>query len=285
VSYFQAIVIGLIQGVTELFPVSSLGHSVLLPGWFGWHDLVTVQSQSESFYLSFLVALHVGTALALLVYFRDEWARLIKAFFATIPTRKAETADQRLSWMIVFATVPVGVVGLALEHKLRTVFAKPEAAALFLMANGVLLLGGELVRRRMLRVTSGSGARKLSSLSTGEAVGIGASQILALFAGISRSGVTMIGGLTRRLDHEESAHFAFLLATPVILAAGVYKLPDFFGSLGNGIRGQALVGAVVAGVAAYFSTKFLLRLFETRTLWPFGIYCLLFGAASAIRFA
>ena len=284
-SYFQAIVIGLIQGVTELFPVSSLGHSVLLPGWFGWHHLVTVQSQSESFYLSFLVALHVGTALALLVYFREEWVRLIKAFFTTIPTRKVETTDQRLAWMIVIATIPVGIVGLALEHKLRTVFAKPEAAALFLIANGVILLVGEIIRRRTTSGRRGRADRKIESLTTAEAAGIGATQILALFAGISRSGVTMIAGINRKLDHEDAAHFAFLLATPVIFAAGVYKLPDFFGSLGNGIRGQALVGAIVAGIAAYISTKFLMRFFETRTLWPFGIYCLLFGAASAIRFA
>ena len=254
-SYFQAIVMGLIQGVTELFPISSLGHSVLLPGWLAtwfpsWQGLATAQSQSESFYLSFLVVLHLGTALALLVHYRDEWIRLIKAFFSTIPTRRAETDDQRLAWKIVLGTIPVGLIGLVFEHKLRTLFAKPVASAAFLMVNGAILIGGEFFLRNRSR--SRRRGRTIDDLSMGEAVGIGSSQILALFAGISRSGVTMLGGFTRRLDHEESANFAFLLATPVILAAGLYKLPDFFGHLGDGVlRGQEIAGAVAAGIAAY----------------------------------
>src|SRR5213082_1275468 len=147
-SYLQAIVIGLLQGVTELFPISSLGHSVLLPAWFGWDKLVTAQSADESFYLAFVVALHVATALALLVYFREDWARIIRGFLRTLRTRRIETSDERMAWLLIVATVPVGITGLLLEHTLRTLFAKPLSAAIFLTVNGLILLGGERVRRR-----------------------------------------------------------------------------------------------------------------------------------------
>src|SRR2546421_8561156 len=147
-SYFQAVVIGLLQGVTELFPISSLGHSVVIPKLLGWDSLAKAQSQSESFYLAFLVALHVGTAIALLIYFRQDWIRIIKAFFGSLANRRIETPDERLAWLLVVATIPAGVTGLLLEHELRTVFAKPLAASVFLMVNGVLLLAGERYRRR-----------------------------------------------------------------------------------------------------------------------------------------
>jgi undecaprenyl-diphosphatase len=295
ISYFQAIVIGLLQGVTELFPVSSLGHSVLLPGWLHWNTIVGAQSADESFYLAFLVALHVATALALLVYFRADWFRIIKAFFRIVRTRKLTTPDERLAWLIIVATIPVGVIGLALEHTLRTVFAKPLAAAIFLTVNGALLAGGEWVRRRSDTVrrlatiepqtAESEPGRRLDTLQVREAGIIGAAQSCALFAGISRSGITMIAGLVRGLDHEDAARFSFLLATPVILAAGLYKIPDLFGSLGDGVRGQALAGAVAAGLAAYASVRFLVRFFRTRNLLPFAIYCLIAGAASIVRFA
>src|SRR5436305_2217876 len=148
ISYFQAIVIGLLQGVTELFPISSLGHSVLLPAWLGWDNLVKAQSADESFYLAFVVALHVATAIALLVYFRDDWVRIIGGFFSTLKTRRIETPDERMAWLLVVATIPAGITGLALEHTLRTVFAKPVAAAVFLTLNGLVLLAGERYRRR-----------------------------------------------------------------------------------------------------------------------------------------
>src|SRR5882672_11093608 len=147
-SYLQAIVIGLLQGVTELFPISSLGHSVLVPAWLGWDNLVNAQSADESFYLAFVVALHVATALALLVYFRADWSRIIRGFLRTLRTRRIETADERLAWLLVVATIPAGLTGLALEHALRTLFAKPLAAAVFLTVNGVILLAGERARRR-----------------------------------------------------------------------------------------------------------------------------------------
>jgi undecaprenyl-diphosphatase len=282
ISWFQAVVIGLLQGVTELFPVSSLGHSVLVPAWLGWDTVVSAQSAGESFYLAFVVALHVATALALLVYFRSDWARVIAGFFRTLRNRRVTTVDERMAWLLVVATIPVGIVGLLLEHMLRTLFAKPVAAAAFLTANGVILLAGERLRSR---ASARPDSRSLDSVDLRDGALVGTAQVGALFAGISRSGVTMVAGLLRGLDHESAARFSYLLATPVILAAGVYKLPDLLGPLGDGVRGQALVGAAVAGVAAYLSVHFLVRFFETRTLTPFAVYCLVAGAVSLVRFS
>ena len=293
-SYFQAILIGALQGITELFPVSSLGHSVLVPAWLGWDTLVDGQSADESFYLAFLVGLHVATAIALLHFFRKDWGRLIRGFFISIRHRRIETSDQRMAWLLIIATIPVGVVGLTFEHGLRTLFAKPLAAAIFLTINGVILATGEILRRhtptRPHRPASagddategalGDGA----TVTTTDALVVGSSQIAALFAGISRSGITMVAGLLRGLDHEDAARFSFLLATPVIFAAGVYKLPDLLGPLGNGIRGQVVVGSIVAGICAYVAVRFLTRFFHTRTLTPFAIYCLIAGVASIIKF-
>ena len=294
ISYFQAIVIGLLQGVTELFPISSLGHSVLIPAWLGWDKVVNAQSADESFYLAFVVALHVATAIALFIYFRKEWVAIIRAFVRTLRTRRLETPDERLAWLLIVATIPAGLTGLVLEHALRTVFAKPEAAAIFLTVNGVILLVGERYRRRAAvrklvseHPTAHSASeegRRLDTLEFKESAAIGIAQIGALFAGISRSGITMVAGLVRGLDHEDAARFSFLLATPIIFAAGVYKIPDLFGHLGDGVRGQALVGSIFAGIAAYISVRFLMRFFETRNLMPFAIYCLVFGAISMVRF-
>ncbi|MGZ4108964.1 MAG: undecaprenyl-diphosphate phosphatase [Actinomycetota bacterium] len=291
-TYFQAVFIGVLQGVTELFPVSSLGHSVIVPALFGWDQVVSQQSASESSFLAFLVGLHVATAIALLVYFRRDWIRIIKAFFHTLSTRRAETPDERLAWLLIIGTIPVGITGLLLEHVLRTLFAKPFAASLFLLANGIILFAGERLRRRSeVRVLAvehgGEGrepARRLETLEYREAGVIGVFQTLALLAGISRSGITIVAGLLRGLDHEDAARFSFLLATPVILAAGVYKLPDLAGPLGNGIRGQVLAGSVAAGVSAYLSVRFLMRWFETRTLTPFAVYCVVAGALAAMYF-
>jgi undecaprenyl-diphosphatase len=234
------------------------------------------------------------TAIALLIFFRDEWRRIVVGFLQTLRTRRIETPDQRMAWLLIIGTIPVGVVGLLFEHSLRTLFAKPTAAAIFLMLNGLVLLAGEWFRRRApVRALAEAHpqhehpepGRRLDSLAMGDAALVGTSQIAALFAGISRSGVTMVTGLARGLDHEDAARFSFLLATPVILAAGLYKIPDLLGSNGDGIRGQALVGAIAAGLAAYASVRFLVRFFETRTLTPFAIYCLVAGALSLIRFA
>jgi len=390
-TYLQAFVIALVQGVSELFPVSSLGHSVLVPAWFGgsWQTMVTQSSQQDSgssFYLAYIVALHCATALALMWYFRADWIRLIRGFLRSLPASvrlilqerrpRLDVADkdERLVWMIIFATIPVGLVGAGLEHTFRTVFAKPEAAAVLLFVNGLILLGAEAMRRAAVRrrqagvpASAGrpaqafaapgppwtpatrapgqaavpgryagppahpadpgyagpghagpgpatipmpagamaqpashhraAGSReaadidaaeqadtRIARLSYANAIVIGATQILALLAGISRSGVTIAGGLWRGLDHEDAARFAFLLATPVILAAGVLKVPSLFGPAGAHIHGQVVLGVIVCGIAAYLSVRFIMKWFETRTLTPFAIYCLAFGFLSITRF-
>ena len=273
---------GLLQGVTELFPVSSLGHSVLLPALLGWHNLVTAQSQTESFFLAFLVGLHVATALGLLVFYRNTWVKIIKGFFRTLRTRQVQDSNERLGWLLIVATIPVGIIGLIFEHKLRVIFAKPLDAAMFLTANGLILLAGEHYRQSALHHKA---KRQLAGLAYKEAGMIGTAQVLALLAGISRSGVTMVAGLVRGLSNEDAANFSFLLATPIILLAGIYKLPDLLGPNGNGVRGQVLVGSVFAGVAAYFSVKYLTRYFQTKTLKPFAIYSLVVGILMIFRFA
>ncbi|MGA9284324.1 MAG: undecaprenyl-diphosphate phosphatase [Solirubrobacteraceae bacterium] len=283
-TYFQAIVLGVLQGVTELFPISSLGHTVLFPTLFGWNKLVDAQSESESFWLAFVVMLHVGSAIGLLIYYWSTWVEIVKAFFVTLGKRRAETPNERLAWLIIVASIPAGIIGLALEKQLRTLTAKPEVAAIFLMINGLILFAAERYRRRAqvreLAVREGlnpEGGRELVSLEYREAAVVGLAQSTALVAGISRDGVTMGTGLARGLDHSDAARFAFLLATPIILAAGLFKLPDLLGHLGNGIRGQALVGCISAAITAVFTVAFLVRWFKTRTLIPFAIYCLVFG--------
>jgi undecaprenyl-diphosphatase len=412
VTYLQAFVIALVQGVTELFPVSSLGHSVLVPAWLGgsWQTLVTQSSQQDSgssFYLAYIVALHCATALALLWYFRADWIRIIRGFVRSLPASARASLDERrlrldvagkderLAWMIIFATIPVGLAGVALEHTFRVLLAKPEAAAVLLFINGLILLGAEAMRRCAERrgqegvqaaadrpspafaasgvsgtaaagtpgragvsghpggpgygypaippdpgypanpgyrgytgvpghpaasgypdgagratISPPAGAMRqpashrkpaggraaadidaaersdarIARLSYADGMLIGATQILALLAGISRSGITMTGGLWRGLDHEDAARFAFLLATPVILAAGVLKVPSLLGPAGAHIHGQVVLGVIVCGIAAYLSVRFIMRWFQTRTLTPFAIYCLAFGALSILRF-
>lgn len=289
ISYFQAIVLGVLQGITELFPISSLGHTVLFPTLFGWNQLVHAQSQKESFWLAFVVMLHVGSAIGLLIYYRRDWVEIIAAFFRTLPKRRAETSTERLSWLIVLASIPAGLLGLIFEKQLRTLTAKPEVAAIFLMVNGLLLFGFERFRKRAevreLAEREGlkpDGARRLETLEYREALVVGVAQSTALVAGISRDGVTMGTGLARGLDHSDSARFAFLLATPIILAAGIFKMPDLLGHLGDGIRGQAVVAMVVAAITAVGTVAFLVKWFKTRTLVPFGVYCVLFGLAMLI---
>src|ERR1700677_4063989 len=285
ISYFQALLLGALQGVTELFPISSLGHTVLFPTLFGWNQLVDAQAQKESFWVPFVVALHVGSALGLLAYYWRDWVEIVRAFFHTLATRRIETSTERLAWLIITASIPAGIIGLALEHPLRTLTAKPEIAAIFLMINGCLLFAAERFRRRAqvreLAVREGAkpdGGRELETMEYREAFVIGAAQSTALVAGISRDGVTMGAGLARGLDHSDSARFAFLLATPVILAAGLVKLPELLGHHGDGVRGQALVACVAAGVTAFFTVRFLVNYFKTKTLIPFAVYCLAFGA-------
>jgi undecaprenyl-diphosphatase len=348
-TYPEAMVVGLIQGVTELFPVSSLGHNVLIPALVGgqWARDLNVAAP-ESPYLAFIVGLHVATAIALLIYFWRDWVRIIRGFFTSIRDRNITTSDQKLAWMIIVATIPVGFVGVLFEHTFRVLFGKPILAAVFLVVNGLILFSGEKFRtkksreadaevaeeRRLAAVPAevqrepaagvaavglaaageGSAAvmpprrpghgshaavrdaeaeraaereaavradHRLSKLDYVQTAAIGSAQILALLAGISRDGVTMVAGMFRGLSREDAARFAFLLATPVILAAGALKMGDLV-TKGHGIYGPILAGSILSGVGAYISVRFLVRYFQTRTLTPFAIYCVLFGVGSII---
>jgi undecaprenyl-diphosphatase len=289
ISTFQAIVLGGLQGITELFPVSSLGHTVIFPNLFGWHNIVAWQSQPESPWLALVVMLHVGSAIGLLIYFWRDWIELIRAFFSSVAKRRAETPAERLAWLVIVATIPVGILGLALEHPVRVALAKPLAASIFLVVNGCVLLGAERFRRRAevreLAVREGAkddGGRQLETMDYREAAVIGVAQSTALIAGISRDGMCMTAGLARGLDNADAARFGFLLATPPILLAGLLKVGDLTGPHGNGIRGPAVVAAVVAAITAVFTVHFLTRYFKTRTLTPFGIYCVIFGLAMVV---
>jgi undecaprenyl-diphosphatase len=282
ITYGQAIVLGLLQGVSELFPVSSLGHSVILPSLLGW-DI----HQNDEYFLAFLVATHLATALVLLGFFWRDWVRIVKGLGRSLRDRgiAADDTDAKLAWLLVIGTIPAGLLGLTLEHKLRTVFASPQSAAIFLTLNGVLLYGAELLRRRAPQTDTDDDARIAKQLRFGGAFGIGAAQALALIPGFSRSGATMGGGLLAGLSNKDAARFAFLLATPIIGAAAVLKLPDLFGSAGDGVRGQALVAALCSALTAYLAVRFLMRFFETNTLVPFAVYCFAAGLACTIYFA
>lgn len=283
ISYLQAIVLGALQGISEPFPISSLGHAVLLPKLLGW-DI----HQNDDYFLSFLVATHCATALVLFIYFFEDWKRIWFGFVRSVKGRATPLdLDARLAWVIIVGTIPAGILGLALEHKLRTLFASPTAAAIFLTVNGVLLLAVERFRRRPPRPgdREGDGDERIAEMGFRQAFGIGTAQALALIPGISRSGVTMGGGLLAGLSNEDAARYAFLLATPVIGAAGVLKLPELLGSTGDGVRGQALVGALAAALTTWAAVKFLLSYFETNRLSPFGIYCVCAGIFCLIVFA
>jgi undecaprenyl-diphosphatase len=320
-TYPEAAVIGLIQGITELFPVSSLGHAVLIPALVGgsWARDLNAAAPSSP-YLAFVVGLHVATAIGIFIYFWRDWIRIIGAFFATLIHRRIESADERLAWMIILATIPVGLVGLAADHETRVLFAKPVLAGVFLVVNGVILFAGERFRPRRSkdadaeaeqealaeshagagghgRAAHASGQRavrqqevsaamradeRLARMGYVQGTVIGTAQVFALLAGISRDGIAMVAGLSRGLSREDAARFAFLLATPVILAAGLLELPKLTGKLGDGIHGQIVVGSVLAGVAAYVSVRFLTRYFQTRSLTPFALYCVIFGLFSIV---
>ncbi|GHD90947.1 undecaprenyl-diphosphate phosphatase [Streptomyces naganishii] len=299
-TYPEAIGVGLLQGVTELFPVSSLGHSILIPALLGghWqHDLDV--SADGSLYLNELVGLHLATALALVVFFWRDWVRVIRGLVTSITQRRVRTVDQRLAWLIVVACIPVGVAGIALDKVFRTTLGKPVPTAIFLALNGIVLFVTEQLRR------GGTGRRRaedavkpgeehlspdelsdlrITRMTMRQAVTIGAAQILALLPGISRSGTTISAGIFKGLNHEDSARFAFLLATPVIGGAALLKLPPLLGPEGNGLRGPLLAGSVAAFVAAYLATRFLVRYFENRTLIPFAVYCTLAGLGSLAYF-
>jgi undecaprenyl-diphosphatase len=286
ISYAQAVLLGLLQGFSELFPISSLGHSVILPGLLGW-DI----HQNDPFFITFLVATHLATALVLLGFFWRDWVRIVRGIGRSLAQRQiaADDTDAKLGWLLIVGTIPAGILGLLLEHALRDVFASQRSAAFFLMLNGVLLYGAERLRRRAPVVEDqdslAGDARIAERLGWREALGIGAAQALALIPGFSRSGATMGGGLLAGLSNEDAARFAFLLATPIIGAAALLKLPDLFGSSGDGVRGPALVGSLCSAATAYLAVRFLMRYFESNRLTPFAYYCLGAGAAASVYLA
>jgi undecaprenyl-diphosphatase len=282
IDYAQGAVLGALQGVSELFPVSSLGHSVILPRLLGW-DI----HQNDDFFITFLVATHLATALVLLGFFWRDWVRIVKGLGRSIRDReiRPDDTDARLGWLLVVGTIPAGILGLLLEHALRDLFASARSAALFLAVNGLFLFGAERLRRRAPVAEAGDpDARIAARLSWRGGVGVGTAQALALIPGISRSGASMGGGLLAALSNEDAARFAFLLATPIIGAAAALKLPDLFGASGDGVRGPALVGALCSAATAYFAVRFLMRFFHTNRLTPFAWYCLIAGIAFSLYF-
>lgn len=284
ISYFQAVVLGLIQGVAEPFPISSLGHAVVLPRLFGWN-----LHQSDGYFVSFLVGLHLATAIVLGLYFWRDWVRIIRGMLRSLAAREisAEDTDARLGWLLVVGTIPVGLVGLALQTPLQKLFASATSAAAFLVVNGLALLVFEHWRTRAPEPGDGEGDpdARLGRLPFLRGAAIGLSQAAALVPGISRSGFSMGGGLLSGLSNEDAARFAFLLATPIIGAAAVLKLPDLLGHQGNGVRGQALVGALCAAAMTVVAVRFLLRYLTTNRLRPFGVYCIGLGVVCLVVFA
>ncbi len=284
ISYFQAVVLGLTQGIAEPFPISSLGHAVVLPALFGWNI-----HQNDKFFLTFLIATHFATAIVFLVLFIKDWVLIVKGIFRSLRMREIREDDTyaRLGWLLIAGTIPVGIIGLLLQEPIRKLFASPSVAAAFLIVNGIALLLFERLRRRPPRPGDylGDSDGRLAKLSWRQSIGVGTSQAFALIPGISRSGFTMGGGLLSGLSNEDSARFGFLLATPVIFAAAALKLPELLGHEGSDVRGPALVGGLCAALTTFFAVKFLLRFFETNRLTPFGIYCIAFGAFCTIVFA
>jgi undecaprenyl-diphosphatase len=288
ISYPQAVLLGLLQGFSELFPISSLGHSVILPRLLGW-DI----RQNDAYFVTFLVATHLATALVLLGFFRRDWARILRGLGRSLQRREiGDDADARLGWLLVVGTVPAGLLGLLLEHALRSLFASGRSAAFFLILNGLMLYAAERLRRRAQAAAEleahdpeTSDRRIAERMSWRAALAVGTAQAVALVPGFSRSGATMGGGLLVGLSNEDAARFAFLLATPIIGAAALLKLPDLLGSDGDGVRGPALVGAVCSAFTAYLAVRFLMRYFETNRLTPFAAYCVAAGVAASLWLA
>ena len=283
ITYFQAIVLGLLQGFSELFPISSLGHSVILPQLLGWNI-----HQNDEYFITFLIATHLATAIVLFIFFFRDWMRIFAGMWRSLADRQIapDNHDAKLGWLLVVGTVPAGLLGLLFQDSLRTVFASAQSAAFFLMLNGVMLYGAERLRRRAPVVETSdplaSDERISGETSYRDAVGIGAAQAVALIPGLSRSGASMAGGLLTGLSNEDAARFSFLLATPIIGAAALLKLPDLFGATGDGVRGQALAASLCSALTAWFSVRFLVKYFETNRLTPFAIYCFVAGLASSI---
>lgn len=292
-SVIHALILSLLQGAFELFPVSSLGHTVIVPALLGWHEPGTTASFKESSpsFLAFVVMLHLGTAVALLVFFWRDWLRIVVAVLHSIAHRELSSdPDEQLGWLLVAGSIPAGVLGLLLKDPLTQLFGQPWLAAICLALNGIVLLAGERLRQASrvgVTATGAEGAElparsTLTKLGLPAAFGIGAVQAMALVPGFSRSGMSMVGGLLARLNHVDAARLSFMLATPLILAAGALELPEVFQpgvAIGPGI---ALMGLAVSGVTAYLAARFLMRYFQTERLDVFGYYCLAFAAVALV---
>ena len=281
VSYSHAILLGLLQGVSELFPISSLGHSVILPRLLGW-DI----NQHDPSFLTFLVATHTATAIVLIGFFWLEWGRILKGMGRSLREREIskQNAPGRLGWLLVVGTIPAGILGLLLEEPIRALFASPRTAALFLIVNGFILGAAELLRKRapVFEGDDNSEGRIVSRLSWGKALLIGTAQSVALIPGLSRSGASMAGGLSAGLSNEDAAHYSFLLATPIIAAASLLKLPEFAKPENHALIGPAFIGSLCAGISAYFAVRFLTRYFQSNRLTPFAAYCVVAGSLASL---
>ncbi len=270
-TFLQALLLALLQGVSELFPVSSLGHTILVPALLGWHNI----NRASPSFLAFVVVLHLGTALALIVFYRRMWYEIVRALIGSIIRGGlSDDRQERIGWRLVVATIPVGVLGFLFEVPVRRLFGAPGPAALFLTINGVVMFVGEALRHRQ------AAQRRIESLTYAQTLFIGFAQALALLPGISRSGSSIVAGLLCNLDHEQAAHYSFLLATPVIFAAALLEMPKLFVPEAHVVLVQALAGGLAAGVAAYCSVAFLTRYFRSNDLRPFGWYCVVVGAIS-----
>lgn len=281
-TFVQALFMGLLQGATELFPVSSLGHAVLVPSLLHWSF-----KQSDPSFVPFLVLLHLGTATALLVLYRSEWVLIIRGFF-TAAVRGSITSDnERLAMLLTTGTLPAAILGVFFESRIKVLFGSPFVAASFLVVNGGLMLGAELLRRRAERSAALEGRPRIEQeerfadaarISFRAAALVGACQALAFIPGTSRSGVTIAGGLIAGLRHDQAARFSFLLATPIILGAGIIEVPNLFAA--DVPIAEYVAGAILSGIAAYASARFLLRYFRSGRLDPYGWYCIAAGLVS-----
>jgi undecaprenyl-diphosphatase len=276
-TFLQAMVLAVLQGFSELFPISSLGHTVLVPALLRWNI-----DRSDPTFLAFVVALHLGTALALIVFYRREWVGIVRGFAGSIARgRIGDDRDERTAWLLVFGTIPVAIAGVFFERPVRQLFGSTEIVSAFLIVNAFIMFLGERLRR-VERPGASRAPRKLESLPFVDAVKVGVAQSLALFPGISRSGSSIVAGLLCDLAHEDAARYSFLLATPAIGAASLLEIPRLLGPEAHAVLLEAAIGGVLAGLTAYASVAFLTRYFRSNDLRPFGWYCLVFGAATLV---
>lgn len=280
-TYFQAFILGTTQGISELFPVSSLGHSVILPTLLNWKI-----DQKDPLFLTFLVATHTATALVLFIYFWKDWKQIILGIIRSLKLReiKDSDTDAKLGWLLVTGTIPAGVLGLLFQDQLQSLFASVQIVSIVLFFNGILLLGAEFLRKHSNEAKITGSDKRITKLTYAQAIKVGLLQSLALIPGFSRTGLSITGGLLQGLTHEDAARFAFLLATPIIAAASILKLPQLFTSSAVGMIGPTICGALSAGIFSYLSIRYLTRYFQTKNLIPFAIYCILVGGGVSLFF-